>query len=230
MLTTYYTTVSSSAHLPNLLTMAPTQRDPIMPPTLKMATEKLHTMMLVCSLNDSPYRWSDTFWKNLRSFCSVKESEWHIQTTQDWLSDTGGRCGVLHDCPASLNEARHTDNVTSHTFLTQQSNGENIKIKVFEKGRKWFKDEFCSWIVCLALFISHISHTHDLPPPHIHTDLLWCVDDSSVVAKLQWANDSCWDREEKVGGHLLLWLLKQDGEKKGNNHHLNIEQLGVYVQ
>lgn len=61
-----------SSHLPNLSTMAPTEKDPAIPPTLKMATAKLHTMVLLPGLKGSPYRSIDTFWKNLRSFCPTE--------------------------------------------------------------------------------------------------------------------------------------------------------------
>lgn len=52
--------------------MAPTEKDPTIPPTLKMATAKLHTMVLLPGLKGSPYRSIDTFWKNLRSFCPAE--------------------------------------------------------------------------------------------------------------------------------------------------------------
>lgn len=52
--------------------MAPTEKDPIIPPTLKMATAKLHTMVLAPGLKGSPYRSMDTLLKNLRSFCPTE--------------------------------------------------------------------------------------------------------------------------------------------------------------
>lgn len=53
--------------------MAPTEKDPIMPPTLKMATAKLHTTVFVPERKGSPYRSSDTLWKNVRSFYQTPE-------------------------------------------------------------------------------------------------------------------------------------------------------------
>lgn len=37
----------TDTHLPNLLAMTPTLKEPTMPPTLKTATAKLHTMVQV---------------------------------------------------------------------------------------------------------------------------------------------------------------------------------------
>lgn len=53
--------------------MAPTENEPIIPPTLKMATAKLHTIVLAPELKGSPYRSKDTLWKNLRSFCKKRQ-------------------------------------------------------------------------------------------------------------------------------------------------------------
>lgn len=49
--------------------MAPTEKEPAMPPTLKMATAKLHTIVMALSLKGSPYRSIDTFRKKMRSLC-----------------------------------------------------------------------------------------------------------------------------------------------------------------
>lgn len=56
--------------------MAPTEKDPAIPPTLKMATVTLNTVVTDPGLNSSPYRSLDAFWKNLRSFCPQGEEEW----------------------------------------------------------------------------------------------------------------------------------------------------------
>lgn len=44
-----------------------------MPPTLKMATAKLHTMVVAPSLKGSPDLSLDTFLKKLRNFCQTPE-------------------------------------------------------------------------------------------------------------------------------------------------------------
>lgn len=47
-----------SAHRPKRLTKSPTEKDPIMPPTEKMATERDQSVVRVAGLMGSLYRYS----------------------------------------------------------------------------------------------------------------------------------------------------------------------------
>lgn len=55
-------------HLPNLFAMTPTLNEPTMPPTLKMATEMLQTMVQTPGLIGSLYRSIQVSLKKDRSF------------------------------------------------------------------------------------------------------------------------------------------------------------------